>query len=176
MTGIIDGTEIRVRCPAIGRKDRDTFISGKSKQNATKTMAVTDGDGHVLFCSAASPGSCADITHARQSGMAKLLETRGCRLPGSRSADRRAGGDPAALQVQAERAGLVRGGPEPLRPLRYGSPGANEGPAHYGRVGEDLVRRVRWRRSGRPAARSVGPWVRRPCGTCRCPSAGCPAR
>jgi hypothetical protein len=27
-TGIIDGTEIRVRRPAVGRKDRDTFISG----------------------------------------------------------------------------------------------------------------------------------------------------
>ncbi|WP_327591631.1 hypothetical protein [Streptomyces chartreusis] len=33
-TGIIDGTEIRVRRPASGRKDRDTFISGKNKQNA----------------------------------------------------------------------------------------------------------------------------------------------
>ncbi|MFF1741161.1 transposase family protein [Streptomyces mirabilis] len=115
MTGIIDGTEIRVRCPAIGRKDRDTFISGKSKQNAAKTMVVTDGDGHVLFCSPASPGSCVDITHARQSGLVKLLETRlaieirGCWLPGSRCADRRAGGDPAALQVQVERSGLVRG-------------------------------------------------------------------
>ncbi|MGW1506253.1 hypothetical protein ACWCQW_48775 [Streptomyces mirabilis] len=42
MTGIIDGTEIRVRCPAIGRKDLDTFISGKSKQNAAKTMVVTE--------------------------------------------------------------------------------------------------------------------------------------
>jgi hypothetical protein len=28
-TGIIDGTEIRVRRPAAGRKDRDKFISGK---------------------------------------------------------------------------------------------------------------------------------------------------
>ncbi|MER5533144.1 transposase family protein [Streptomyces mirabilis] len=76
MTGIIDGTEIRVRCPAIGRKDRDTFISGRSRQNAAKTMVVTDGDGHVLFCSPASPGSCVDITHARQPGLVKLLETR----------------------------------------------------------------------------------------------------
>ncbi|MCX5374910.1 transposase [Streptomyces sp. NBC_00091] len=46
-TGIIDGTEIRVRRPAVGRKDRDKFISGKSKQNAVKTMVVTDGDGRV---------------------------------------------------------------------------------------------------------------------------------
>ncbi len=30
--GIIDGTEIRVRGPAVGRKDREKFISGKNKQ------------------------------------------------------------------------------------------------------------------------------------------------
>ncbi|TKT05258.1 transposase [Streptomyces lasalocidi] len=72
-TGIIDGTEIRVRRPAAGRKDRDRFISGKSKQNAVKNMVVTDGDGRVLFCSPTRPGSCADITHARQLGLVKLL-------------------------------------------------------------------------------------------------------
>jgi hypothetical protein len=72
-TGIVDGTEIRVRRPAAGRKDRDTFISGKSKQNAVKSMVVTDGDGRVLFCSPTRPGSCADITHARQLGLLKLL-------------------------------------------------------------------------------------------------------
>ncbi|MFJ8149116.1 transposase family protein [Streptomyces sp. NPDC096048] len=72
-TGIIDGTEIRVRRPAAGRKDRDRFISGKNKQNAVKTMVVTDGDGRLLFCSPTRPGSCADITHARQLGLVKLL-------------------------------------------------------------------------------------------------------
>ncbi|MFF5727577.1 transposase family protein [[Kitasatospora] papulosa] len=72
-TGIIDGTEIRVRRPAAGRKDRDTFISGKNKQNAVKTMVLTDQNGRVLFCSPARPASCADITHARQSGLVKLL-------------------------------------------------------------------------------------------------------
>lgn len=65
-TGIIDGTDIRVRRPLAGRKDQDRFISGRRKQNAFKTMVVTDGDGRVLVCSAAKPGSCADITHARQ--------------------------------------------------------------------------------------------------------------
>ncbi|MFJ4483561.1 hypothetical protein ACIP3D_14530 [Streptomyces longwoodensis] len=40
-TGIIDGTEIRVRRPAAERKDRDKFISGKTKQNAVKTMVLT---------------------------------------------------------------------------------------------------------------------------------------
>ncbi|MFJ3213718.1 transposase family protein, partial [Streptomyces flaveolus] len=64
-TGIVDGTEIRVRRTAAGRKDRDTFISGKNKQNAVKTMVVTDGEGRVLWCSPARPASCPDITHAR---------------------------------------------------------------------------------------------------------------
>ncbi|MEV7020487.1 transposase family protein [Streptomyces sp. NPDC093991] len=72
-TGIIDGTEIRVRRPAAGRKDRDAFISGKNKQNAVKTMVVTDEDGRVLFCSPTRPGSCVDITHARQLGLVQLL-------------------------------------------------------------------------------------------------------
>ncbi|MEO3853257.1 transposase family protein, partial [Streptomyces sp. B8F3] len=71
--GIVDGTEIRVRRPAVGHKDRDKFISGKSKQNAVKTTVLTDADGRMLFCSPTRPGSCADITHARQSGLVKLL-------------------------------------------------------------------------------------------------------
>lgn len=65
-TGIIDGTEIRVRRPAVGRKDRDRFISDKNKQNAVKSMVVTDGEGRVLWCSPARPATCADITHARR--------------------------------------------------------------------------------------------------------------
>jgi hypothetical protein len=72
-TGIIDGTEIRVRRPAAGRKDREKFISGKNKQNAVKSMVVTDADGRLLFCSPAEPASCADITHARQLGLVRLL-------------------------------------------------------------------------------------------------------
>jgi hypothetical protein len=71
--GIIDGTEIRVRRPAAGRKDRDKFISGKNKQNAVKSMVVTDADGRLLFCSPAQSASCADITHARQLGLVRLL-------------------------------------------------------------------------------------------------------
>ncbi|MEK8142393.1 transposase family protein [Streptomyces sp. M10(2022)] len=72
-TGTIDGTEIRVRRPAAGRKDREKFISGKNKQNAVKSMVVTDTKGRLLFCSPAEPGSCADITHARQLGLVRLL-------------------------------------------------------------------------------------------------------
>ena len=72
-TGIIDGSEVRVRRPAVGRKDRDTFISGKDKQNAVKSMVVTDSEVRVLWCSPARPASCADITHARQLGLVELL-------------------------------------------------------------------------------------------------------
>lgn len=73
-TGMINGTELRVRRPAAGRKDRDKFISGKSMQNAVKTMVVTDGDGRMLFCSPAQHGSCPDITHTRQVGLVRFLD------------------------------------------------------------------------------------------------------
>ncbi|MFF8430581.1 transposase family protein [Streptomyces sp. NPDC016566] len=43
ITGIVDGTEIRVRRPATRRKDRDKFVSGKNKQNAVKAMVVGRG-------------------------------------------------------------------------------------------------------------------------------------
>ncbi|MCX5613099.1 transposase family protein [Streptomyces sp. NBC_00047] len=72
-TGIIDGTEIRVRRPAVGRKDREKFISGKNMQNAVKTVVLTDATGRLLFCCPAQPASCADITHARQFGLVKHL-------------------------------------------------------------------------------------------------------
>ncbi|MER5279322.1 transposase family protein [Streptomyces sp. NPDC002809] len=64
---------MRVRRPAVGRKDRDKFISGKNKQNAVKAMVFTYRDGRLLFCSPTRPGSCADITHARELGLVKLL-------------------------------------------------------------------------------------------------------
>ncbi|MGW3304352.1 transposase family protein [Streptomyces rubiginosohelvolus] len=48
-------------------------MSGKNKQNAVKSMVVTDAEGRVLWCSPARPVSCADITHARQLGLVKLL-------------------------------------------------------------------------------------------------------
>ncbi|MFD9575825.1 transposase family protein [Streptomyces sp. NPDC059982] len=64
---------MRVRRPAAGRRDRDTFISGKNGQNAVKTMVLTDQSGRLLFCSPARPGSCADIIRAHQLGLIKLL-------------------------------------------------------------------------------------------------------
>ncbi|MEU6547975.1 hypothetical protein [Streptomyces sp. NPDC046859] len=53
-TGIIDGTEIRARRPAAGRKDRDDFISGKNKQNAVKATVLTER--RAGCCSAARQG------------------------------------------------------------------------------------------------------------------------
>ncbi|MEU7383391.1 MULTISPECIES: hypothetical protein [unclassified Streptomyces] len=46
-----------MRRPAVDRKGRDKFVSGKTKQNAVKSMVVTDTEGRVLFCSTFRPGS-----------------------------------------------------------------------------------------------------------------------
>lgn len=46
--------EIRVRRPVAGHKDRDKFASGKSEQNAVKSMILTDAGG--ACCSAARSG------------------------------------------------------------------------------------------------------------------------
>ncbi|MGQ4352853.1 transposase family protein [Streptomyces drozdowiczii] len=54
-------------------RDRDKFISGKNKQNAAKAMVLTDKHGRLLFCGPTRPGSCADITRARELGLVKLL-------------------------------------------------------------------------------------------------------
>ncbi|MBA8931332.1 hypothetical protein BC739_008579 [Kutzneria viridogrisea] len=70
---ILDATEVRVRRPAVNTVDRDRFVSGKSRRNAIKTMIVTDLDGRVLFCGATVPGSVADITQARDSGLPDLM-------------------------------------------------------------------------------------------------------
>ncbi|MEU9663805.1 transposase family protein [Streptomyces chartreusis] len=64
---------MRVRRPAAGRKDQDKFVSDKTKQNAVKAMVRTHAEGRVLFCSPVRPGSCADITQARQLGLVELL-------------------------------------------------------------------------------------------------------
>lgn len=107
-TGIVDATVIRLRRPAAGHKNRDRFISGASR-TPSRPRVLTDGDGRVLFCSPTKPGSCTDITHARQLGPVKLLAhgpaveiSRRCRLPGPGRADQRSGADTAAPQVPEE--------------------------------------------------------------------------
>ncbi|WP_202541615.1 transposase family protein, partial [Streptomyces sp. SID3915] len=92
-TGIIDGTEIRVRRPAVSRKDRDKFISGKNKQNAVKAMVLTDEQGRLLFCSPTRPGSCADITHAASRGWScswpTVLQSRSSPMPATKDSEHR---------------------------------------------------------------------------------------
>ncbi|MGK5532880.1 transposase family protein [Streptomyces sp. URMC 129] len=70
---ILDAKEIRVRRPVTGSVDRDRFTSGKSRQNAVKAMVVTDAEGRLLFCGEVRPGSCPDITQARDSGLVDIL-------------------------------------------------------------------------------------------------------
>ncbi|MFD9502306.1 hypothetical protein [Streptomyces sp. NPDC060035] len=70
---IIDGTEMRVRRHAAGGKDREKFSSGKDKQNAVKSMVVTDAERRLLFCGPAEPAGCADITHTRKLGLVTFL-------------------------------------------------------------------------------------------------------
>ena len=53
--------------------DRNTFVSGKAKQNAVKSMVLTDADGRLMSWSPVQPGGGADITQARQPGLAQLL-------------------------------------------------------------------------------------------------------
>ncbi|MFE0763280.1 transposase family protein [Streptomyces smyrnaeus] len=62
--------------PAAGRRTQGPgqVHLRQSKQNAVKAMVLTDADGRRLFCSPTRPGSCADITHARQPGLVKLLD------------------------------------------------------------------------------------------------------
>ena len=70
-------------------------MSGKSRQNAIKTMMVTDEVGRMLFCGVTTPGSTADITQARQAGLVTLfknamdlwiLADAGCHGLGARTA------------------------------------------------------------------------------------------
>lgn len=109
-SGITDGIEIRVLAPGRWAQGHGQVHLGKNKQNAVKTMVVTDGDGRVLFCSPTQPGSCAGITHARQLGLVRLLadgpaggDPRRRRLPGPGRPDRRTGDHTTTPQVQEER-------------------------------------------------------------------------
>ncbi|MGY5057621.1 transposase family protein [Streptomyces sp. 900105755] len=69
-TGIIDGTEIRVRRP--GR--RTGTSSSPARASRTPSRPWCSRTGMAGCCSAARPSpSCADITQARQLGLVKLL-------------------------------------------------------------------------------------------------------
>lgn len=111
---ILDATEVRVRRPAAHAAGRDRFVSGKSRPNAIKSMVITDPVGRVLFCGATVPGSVADITQARDSGLVGLLAGGGARVladVGYQGLNAETGGaviTPPVSQVPPQPARLVR--------------------------------------------------------------------
>lgn len=64
-TGIVGGTEICLRRPAVGHKDRGRFIVGKNRQHAVTATVLTDKGGRLLVCNPTGPGNCPVITHVR---------------------------------------------------------------------------------------------------------------
>lgn len=58
---------------AIGSATCPSSPNRPPPSHSSSAMVLTDQNGRVLFSSPASPGSCADITHARQLGLVKLL-------------------------------------------------------------------------------------------------------
>jgi hypothetical protein len=54
----IDGTEVQVRRPRVGRPRRKAFVSGKKKMNTEKATVVTDGEGRTLWAGAFLPAAC----------------------------------------------------------------------------------------------------------------------
>ncbi|MFB7214543.1 transposase family protein [Streptomyces sp. NPDC056255] len=72
-TALMDATEIRIRRPGAHRGRCSRFISGKSRINAMKALAITDERGRPLLCGEVRAGSVADITQARDAGLADLL-------------------------------------------------------------------------------------------------------
>ena len=70
----IDGTEVQVRRPRVGKPGRRAFVSGKKKQNTKKATVVTDGKGRTLWAGAFRPGRMHDQTAVRTEGIASLFE------------------------------------------------------------------------------------------------------
>jgi hypothetical protein len=70
----LDGTEVRVRRPRANRPGRRAFISGKMRQNTTKTTVITDEAGRTLWAGAFRPGRMHDQTAVNTEGIADLLE------------------------------------------------------------------------------------------------------
>ncbi|MFE5947942.1 hypothetical protein [Streptomyces sp. NPDC056480] len=102
-TGIVDGIEIRARRLAVERKNREKVFLAGNKQNAVKSMVLTDASGRLLLRSPAQPTSCASITHARQLSLSKHRterpargDPRRCRLSGPGAPGRRPRGDTTA--------------------------------------------------------------------------------
>nr|WP_240811030.1 transposase family protein [Streptomyces tendae] len=115
-TGIIDGTEIWVRRPAAGRKNRDKFISGKKQ---AERRPVHGGHGRRGARAVVQPGTtrelrrhhpCPPIRTGQAPGRGACDRgSRPRRLTRAWAPDRRQGGDTTTPQVQEERPRLVRG-------------------------------------------------------------------
>ncbi|MGW6007639.1 transposase family protein [Streptomyces sp. NPDC055210] len=86
-TGIIDGMEIRVRRPAAGRKDRDKFNSGKTKQNAVKARGACCSA--VRFGRAVVLTSPMPVSWAWSSSWPTARSWRSSRMPATRAWERR---------------------------------------------------------------------------------------
>lgn len=70
---IVDSFEQRVTAPR-DRKEADTYFSGKKRCHTIKTqVVVAETSGRIVFVSESVPGRTADITLARESGLAKAL-------------------------------------------------------------------------------------------------------
>ncbi|WP_435227266.1 transposase family protein [Streptomyces sp. Tue6028] len=88
----LDGAETQARRPRAGRPGRRAFVSGKRRQNTTKTTTFSDGPGRVLLSGVVRPGRMHDRTALRTEGIAEQLRLH----PSAKS------------QVDAEYAGLAK--------------------------------------------------------------------
>lgn len=69
----IDGTEVQVRRPPVGKPGRKAFVSGKKKMNTKKATVITDEKGRTLWAGAFRPGRMHDQTAVRTEGIADLF-------------------------------------------------------------------------------------------------------
>ena len=69
----LDGTEVQVRRPPVGKPGRRAFVSGKKKMNTKKATVITDGEGRTLWAGAFRPGRMHDQTAVRTEGIADLF-------------------------------------------------------------------------------------------------------
>lgn len=70
---VVDSFEQRVQVPR-ARKEADTYYSGKKRCHTIKTqVVVAETSGRIVDVCESVPGRTADITLARQSGLAKAL-------------------------------------------------------------------------------------------------------
>jgi len=69
----LDGTEVQVRRPRVGKPGRRAFVSGKKKQNTKKATVVTDEAGRTLWAGAFRPGRMHDQTAVKTEGIAGLF-------------------------------------------------------------------------------------------------------